>query len=423
MGETLSQKILARTSGRKSVAIGEVVVAEPDVFELIDLVLPHYINTLKAQGVTKIRNPERCVVFADHEVPSQTIRVAALKKNLFKQMEELGITKFYSEGRHGISHQAVVEKGHVLPGMLVLSPDTHVTTLGCVGALAPPINYEAVQALAMGEIWLKVPQTIRVVLRGKPRPGVMSRDIAQHIIHRLGTDLCDYRVLEFCGPAIRDLDMDARMTLCNVAVDIGAKCGIVEPDEVTEAYLRPRTSQPFELVKSDPDATFFKVWELDLAELEPMVAAPPRPDNLIPISAVAGTRVDQVYIGSCAGGRMEDLRAAADVIRGRKVHGNVRMIVVPTSQEIYSKASREGLLADFADAGAVVTAPACGPCYGNLSPLVDGEVCIGTGTTNIPGRMGSSNASIYISNAAVAAAAAIAGEIIDPKNLAAGAKR
>jgi 3-isopropylmalate/(R)-2-methylmalate dehydratase large subunit len=414
---TLSQKILARTSGRVSVAVGEVVVAQPDVFELIDLVLPHYIATLKSHGITKIKNPERCVVFADHEVPSHTIKVAALKKNLVKQLQELGITRFYSEGRHGISHQAIIEKGHVVPGMLVLSPDTHVTTLGCVGALAPPINYEAVQALAMGEIWLKVPETIRVVLKGKPGPGVMSRDIAQQVIHRLGSEVCDYRVLEFSGPAMADLDMDARMTLCNVAVDIGAKCGIVEPDAVTEAYLRPRVSQPFELVKSDPGAEYVKTWELDLGTLEPMVAAPPRPDNVMPISKVAGIKVDQVYIGSCAGGRMEDLRAAASVIRGHKVHESVRMIVVPTSQEIYSKASREGLLADFADAGAIVSTPVCGPCYGNLSPLVDGEVCIGTGTTNIPGRMGSALASIYLSNAAVAAASAIAGHIIDPDHL------
>jgi 3-isopropylmalate/(R)-2-methylmalate dehydratase large subunit len=293
-----------------------------------------------------------------------------------------------------------------------------VTTLGCVGALAPPINYEAVQALAMGEIWLKVPETIRVVVSGKPKPGVMSRDIAQQVIHKLGADVCDYRVIEFSGPSMKHLDMDARMTLCNVAVDIGAKCGIVEPDEVTREYLTPRVSQPFDLVKSDPDAAYSHTWELDLGTLEPMVAAPPRPDNVMPISRVAGTRVDQVYIGSCAGGRMEDLRAAAAVIRGRKVHPSVRMIVVPTSQEIFSRASREGLLADFVDAGAVVTAPACGPCYGNLAPLVDGEVCIGTGTTNIPGRMGSSQASIYISNAAVAAASAIAGEIADPARVA-----
>lgn len=414
---TLSQKILARTSARESVEIGEVVVAQPDVFELIDLVLPHYINTLKEHGITKIRNPERCVVFADHEVPSQSVRVAALKKHLLKQMQDLGITHFYSEGRHGISHQAVVEKGHILPGMLVLSPDTHVTTLGCVGALAPPINYEAVQALAMGEIWLRVPETIRIILRGKPQPGVMSRDIAQGIIARLGADVCDYRVMEFSGPAVRNLDMDARMTLCNVAVDIGAKCGIVEPDEVTQAYLRPRTNKSFDLVRSDPGASYSHTFEIDLEEFEPMLAAPPRPDNLVPISSVAGMKVDQVYIGSCAGGRMEDLRAAADVIRGRKVHPDVRMIVVPTSQEIYSKASREGLLADFADAGAVVATPACGPCYGNLSPLVDGEVCVGTGTTNIPGRMGSSSASIYIANAAVAAASAVSGTITSPKDL------
>ena len=211
--------------------------------------------------------------------------------------------------------------------------------------------------------------------------------------------------------------MDARMTLCNVAVDIGAKCGIVEPDAVTDAYLKPRAKAPYELVKSDPDAVFCHTYELDLSTLEPMVAAPPRPDNVVPISSLSGIKVDQVYIGSCAGGRMEDLRAAAHVIRGKKVHDGVRMIVVPTTQETYSKASREGLLADFADAGAVVTAPNCGPCYGNLSPLLDGEVCIGTGTTNIPGRMGSSLASIYLSNAAVAAASALTGEITDPRHL------
>jgi 3-isopropylmalate/(R)-2-methylmalate dehydratase large subunit len=417
MGLTIAQKVLARTSGRKEVAIGEVVIAEPDLFQLHDLGLPHYINVLASHGITKIRNPERCVVFADHEVPAHTIRVASIKRKLVEQMKELGITRFHGEGRHGISHQAIVEGGYVLPGMLVLSLDTHVTTLGCVGALAPPINYEAVQALAMGSVWLKVPETIRVVLEGKPRPGVMSRDIAQQIIARLGADLCDYRVLEFSGPALIDMDMDMRMTLCNVAVDIGAKAGIVKPDAITREYLLPRTSQQLELVVSDPDAEFAHSWYLDLGELEPMVAVPPRPDLVVGLGQVAGTKVDQVYIGSCAGGRMEDLRAAAVVMRGRKVHPDVRMIVVPTSQEIYVQASREGLLADFAEAGAVVNTPTCGPCYGNLSPLADGEVCIGTGTTNIPGRMGSSTASIYLSNAAVAAASAVAGRITSPLEL------
>ena len=242
----------------------------------------------------------------------------------------------------------------------------------------------------------------------------MSRDVAQQVIAHLGTDLCDYRVLEFTGPACASLDMDWRMTLCNVAVDIGAKAAVFEPDEVTRAYLSGRTDRPFEPVLSDPDAAFAHTWEVDLADFEPMVAAPPRPDNVVPVSKVAGRRVDQVYVGSCAGGRMEDLRAAADVLRGRRVHPDVRMIVVPTSQEIYVAASREGLLADIAAAGAVVAAPCCGPCYGNLAPLGDGEVCVGTGTTNIPGRMGSANAEIYLSNAAVAAASALAGEIAAP---------
>jgi 3-isopropylmalate/(R)-2-methylmalate dehydratase large subunit len=418
MGQTLAQKVLARTSGRKSVDVGEVVWAEPDVFQLHDLVLPHYINTLRSHGITRIRNPERCVVFSDHEVPAQTVRVAAIKKKMVKDMRELGITRFHPEGSHGISHQAVVEGGYVVPGDLVLSPDTHCTTIGAVGAIAPPINYEAVQALAMGEIWLKVPETIRIVLHGRPGPGVMSRDIAQQIIAMLGAELSDYRVLQYTGPAIPELSMDMRLTLCNVAVDIGAKAGVVEADDLTLEYLAKRATRPVERVVSDPDAVYCHTREIDLAALEPMVAVPPRPDLVVGVSKVAGRKVDQVYIGSCAGGRLEDLRATAAVLRGRRVHPDVRMIVVPTSQEIYIAASREGLLADIAEAGATVAAPCCGPCYGNLAPLSDGEVCIGTGTTNIPGRMGSASAEIFLSNAAVASASAIAGTIIDPRHLA-----
>lgn len=415
MGRTLAQKIIARTSGRQSVEVGEVVMCEPDLFETIDLVMPHYIKTLEDEGFAGFRYPDRIVVFADHEVPSQTPQAALAKKKLRGQLDRFGITHFYSEGRHGISHQSIVEHGHVLPGMLVTGPDTHIPTLGCVGALAPPLNYEAIQAMATGETWLRVPETIRIELHGKPGPGVMSRDIAQWIIAKLSPERCDYRVLEYGGPAMASLDMDARMTLCNVAIDVSAKTAVVEPDEVTLEYLRPRTAASFDVVKSDPDARYESVFRQDLAELEPMVAAPPAPENVVPISTVAGIKVDQVYIGSCAGGRLEDLRAAAAVLRGRKVHPRVRMLVIPTSQEIFANAAREGLLDAFIDAGAVVNGPSCGPCYGNLAPLVDGDVCIGTGTTNMPGRMGSRSASIYISNAVTATAAAIAGEIVDPR--------
>lgn len=423
MGLTIVQKVLARTSGRASVEVGDVVIAEPDVFELIDLVLPHYIATLESHGVHRFRYPERCVVYFDHEAPAHTVQVAALKRKLRRTLKDMGIERVYPEGRHGISHQAIIEHGHVLPGMLVLGPDTHLTTLGCVGAFAPPLNYEAVQALATGDIWLKVPPTIRIVLHGTPRAGVLSRDIAQRIVAMVGAERADYRVLEFHGPALAALDMDARMTLCNVAVDVGAKCGIVTPDEVTRRYLEPRAGRAVDLVASDPDAAFEWTLEVDLGELRPMIAAPPRPDNLVPIETVAGRRVDQVYIGSCAGGRMEDLRAAAAVVAGRSIHPDVRMIVVPTTQEVYATASREGLLATFVDAGAVVLPPACGPCYGNLSPLADDEVCIGTGTTNAPGRMGSARADIYIASAATAAAAAIAGHIVDPEDVLAGGAR
>ncbi len=417
MGYTIAQKIIARAAGRSTVEEGEVVMCEPDLFETIDLVMPHYINTLKKHGVERLRYPERVIVFADHEVPSQNERTALLKKSLRRQLDALGITHFYSEGRHGISHQAIVEHGHVLPGMLVTGPDTHITTLGCVGALSPPLNYEAIQALATGEMWLKVPGTVRINLHGRPGPGVMSRDIGQWIIAKLGDEGADYRVLEYGGPAFEALDMDARMTLCNVAVDVGAKAAVVEPDAMTLAYLRPRTSAPLVPVLSDPDAAYARVIEQDLGEFEPMIAAPPSPDNVMPVSRLAGIKVDQVYIGSCAGGRLEDLRAAAGVLRGRKVHPRVMMLVIPTSQEIYANAAREGLLQVFIEAGAVVNSPSCGPCYGNLAPLVEGDVCIGTGTTNMPGRMGSPKASIYLSNAVTACAAAVAGEISDPRDL------
>ncbi len=417
MGYTLAQKILARTSGRAKVEIGEVVMCEPDLFETIDLVMPHYIKTLRDEGITRFRYPEKIIVFADHEVPSQTPQTALAKKRLRGQLDEMGIRHFYSEGRHGISHQAIVERGHVLPGMLVTGPDTHIPTLGCVGAFAPPLNYEAIQAMATGETWLKVPETIRIELSGSPAPGVMSRDIAQWIIAKLSPERCDYRALEYGGPAMAGLDMDARMTLCNVAIDVSAKTAICEPDSVTQAYLAPRTSQPYEMVRSDPDARYEEVFCQDLSELEPMVAVPPSPENVVPISKVLGIKVDQVYLGSCAGGRMEDLRAAAAVLRGRKVHPRVLMLVIPTSQEIFANAAREGLLDAFIDAGAVVNGPSCGPCYGNLAPLVDGDVCIGTGTTNMPGRMGSTAASIYLSNAVTATAAAVAGEIADPREV------
>lgn len=417
MGETLVQKVLARTSGRRHVDVGEIVICEADVVETIDLTMPHYLRTLRSLGVTRLKAPERIVCFSDHEVPAYSERVATLQKQLRRDLAELGVTRFYDVGRHGISHQAIVEKGHVGPGMLVVGADTHATTLGGVGAVAPPVNYEVVQVLATNEVWLRVPHTIRIELRGRAGRGLMSRDIAQWTIAKIGAERCDYRMLEFAGPAMAGLDVDARMTLCNVTVDAGAKGGVVPPDDVTRRYLKERTSTEFEMVTSDPDATYETVFPLDLSTLEPMVAAPPSPDNVMPISAVGVLDIDQVYIGSCAGGRMEDLRAAAGIVRGRAVHPRVRMIVVPASQEIFAQAAREGLLETFVEAGAVVTAPNCGPCYGNLAAIAEGEVCIGTGTRNEPGRMGSAKASVYLASAATAAASAIAGKLVDPRTI------
>ncbi|MFC4271844.1 homoaconitate hydratase family protein [Sneathiella chungangensis] len=414
--QTIAQKVFARTAGKEFSNIGELLMCEPDLFQAIDLTLPHYLQTIKERGIYKLRNPEKIIVFADHEVPAQSERVAALKRDLRLQLKELGISHFYDEGRHGISHQAIVENGHVLPGMLVTGNDTHITTLGAVGALATPIVYEALQAFVTGEMWFRVPETIRINYSGTLNEGVMSRDISQWLISKLGRDRVDYRVLEFGGTATASIDMDFRMTICNVAVDIGAKAALFEPDSVTRDYLAARVKGEYEIVSSDAGASYSEVFNEDLSDFEPMIALPPRPENVDKVSAAAGVKVDQVYIGSCAGGRMEDLRAAARILEGRTVREGVRMVVVPTSQQIYSAAAKEGLLSIFVDAGAMVTAPSCGPCYGSLAPLADGEVCIGTGTTNIPGRMGSQKADIYLSNAMTASAAAIAGEIVDPRN-------
>lgn len=416
MAMTLAAKVLARASGRASVEVGEVVFAEPDLFQLIDLEMPHFCSTLEAEGVEKLAFPERCVVFSDHEVPTQTVAVANQLRNLRGQLNRYGITNYYTQGRHGISHQAIVEKGHVSPGMLVIGPDTHITTLGCVGAVGIPINYETVQALVTGTIWLRVPETIRITLTGKPRAGVMSRDIAQTIAAMITRERADYRVIEFRAP---QLDMDARMTLCNVMVDIGAKSAVVEPDNITREYLASRSSLDPAYVLSDEDAVFAEDLQVDLGEIEPMLAAPPRPDNIVPISSLRGKKVDYVYVGSCAGGRMEDLRAVFKVLKGRQIHPDVRMFIIPTTQETYAAAAREGLLDAFANAGAVVMPPNCGPCYGGLAPLAEGEVCVGTGTSNVPGRMGSKSAEIYLSNATIAAFAAVAGKIVEVDSISA----
>lgn len=414
MGATITQKIMARAAGRSSVATGEVVWVTPDLLSCIDMTFPKQLKTIQDIGVARPVAPEKIVLVVDHEVPAHSPHTARVRADLKRNLEALGIEHFYDAGR-GIGHQLVVEEGFVLPGGMVIGADTHANMCGAVGALSVPVNAEMPTVLALDRIWLQVPETIKVVLSGTPRKGVLSRDIAHWIIAGIGAEAADYRVLEFCGPALAAMDMDQRMTLCNLAVDVGAKTAIICPDDFTMAYLAPRARGPLRKIASDPDAEYAAEYHFDIGTMEPMVAAPPSPDNVVPISAVAGVKVDQAYVGSCASGRMEDLRAAASVLRGRRVHPRVTLLIVPTSQAIFSQATKEGLVQVFVDAGATVTAPTCGPCFVGLGQLADGEVCIGSGTRNEPGRKGSTKADIYLANALTIAASAVKGEICDPR--------
>jgi 3-isopropylmalate/(R)-2-methylmalate dehydratase large subunit len=309
-----------------------------------------------------------------------------------------------------------MELGYVAPGMLVLAYDPHVTNYGAAGCLGVSLVVEISEVLACGSAWIRVPDTVRVNLQGTLQPGVTMRDVAQRMIVDLGSDLVDYTVVEFGGPALAAIDVDRRMTLCNTPVEIGAKSSLFETDQITEAWLKPRIGDRFEHIRSDPGANYKAAIDYGLGLIEPQVAAPPTPGNVVGVSTVAGTKVDYAFIGSCANSSLADLRDAARILRGRKVSAGVRLIVTPGTQQIAAEAAAEGLVKVFIDAGAVLTAPGCGPCAGGrIGPLAPGEVSINTGTRNDPGRLGPRDADIYLASPLTVAASAVMGRISDPR--------
>ena len=307
--------------------------------------------------------------------------------------------------------------GFVRPGMFVEAYDVHVTNFGAVGALAIPLLIEITEVLACGSVWLRTPETVRVNLTGKLSPGTGIRDVAQKLICDLGAERVDYSVVEYGGPALASIDIAGRHTLCNTPIDIGAKSVLVEPDEATLDYLSGRVDGPVEPVVSDPDAAFREVVEYDLDVIEPQVAVPPTPDCVVGISEVAGRAVDHAFVGSCAAANLADLRAAAEILSGNRVHSRVRFIVTPGTQDIMAAAESEGLLRLFVEAGAMITQPGCGPCAGGrIGGVTDGETSINTGTRNDYGRLGSPNAEIFLASAATVAASAVTGQITDPRD-------
>jgi 3-isopropylmalate/(R)-2-methylmalate dehydratase large subunit len=417
----ITEKILAKASGKTSVSPGEIVDANVDMVMVHDLTGPLAVEAFKRIGVEKVWDNKKAVVILDHQVPAESVKAAELHKMMRQFAEQQGI-RIYDVGKGGICHQVMPEKGHVLPGTVIVGADSHTCTYGAFGAFATGIgSTEAAAVFATGKIWLKVPSAIKVNVNGKFKKYTAPKDLILHVIGELGAGGAIYKSVEFRGPTIRGMSIAGRMTLCNMTVEMGAKNGIVEPDETTRKFLEGRTTKmlpPFESLISDPDAAYEKTVNIDVTDLGSQVACPAQVDNVKPASELSSVPLDQAFIGSCTNGRIEDLRVAAEILKGKQVKDGVRTLVIPASQEVYRQALNEGLMEIFTDAGALVCGSTCGPCLGgHIGLLAPGETCVSTSNRNFIGRMGSPEANVYLASPATVAASALTGHITDPNKL------
>lgn len=417
----ITEKILAKASRKTVVHPGEIVDANVDMVMVHDLTGPLTIEAFKRIGVNRVWNNEKIVIILDHQVPAESVKAAELHKMLRQFAKEQKI-RIYDVGKGGICHQVMPEKGHVLPGTVILGADSHTCTYGAFGAFATGIgSTEAAAVFATGKIWLKVPEAIKINVTGQFQKYVTPKDLILSVIGKLGVAGAIYKSVEFAGPTIRGMSIAGRMTLCNMTVEMGAKNGIVEPDENTRQFLEGRTTKslvPFEFLKSDAAASYAKAIGIDVTDMEPQIAYPSSVDNVKPASEMSGVQIDQAFIGSCTNGRIEDLRLAAQILKGKKVKDGVRTLVIPASQEVYLQALKEGLIDIFVNAGAMVCGSTCGPCLGgHIGLLAAGETCISTSNRNFIGRMGSTEANVYLASPATVAASAITGRITDPREL------
>ncbi|MBU1704281.1 MAG: 3-isopropylmalate dehydratase large subunit [Nanoarchaeota archaeon] len=420
MGMTITEKILAKHCGKDSVKPGELINAKIDLVLCHDITTTPAIDMLEKAGMDKVFDPNKVVVTPDHFVPNKDIKSAEMVNRIRKWVKKHNIKHFYDIGRHGVCHAILPEQGHVVPGMTIVAGDSHTCTHGAFGAFSTGVgSTDIAAALATGELWFKVPETIKFVVDGKLPKGVYSKDIILTVIRDIGVDGALYKAMEFTGSTITDLSVVARMTITNMAIEAGGKSGIIEPDKKTLQYVKERTDEKFEIVKSDADANYSVVRKYDAAKLEPIVAFPDLPSNgktMTEISKMQPIHVDQAYLGSCTNGRIEDLRIAAEIMKGRKVAEGTRMIVVPATTDIWKQANKEGLLDIFMEAGATVSTATCGACLGgHMGILASGETCISTTNRNFVGRMGSTESKVYLASPAIVAASAIEGKIADPR--------
>ena len=414
MGKTIAEKILSNKSGVDAKA-NDIVVADLDFVMGQDGTSPLAIQAFREMGARRVFDPSRVAMVIDHSAPSPLLGVSELHKQMRDFADEQGIC-FYDIG-DGVCHQLVPEQGHVVPGDLVIGADSHTCTYGAINVFSTGVGSSDLAAgIISGKMWFKVPETIKFVLNGRLPAGVYSKDLILFLIGDVTADGATYMAAEFVGPAIQDLSVEARFTISNMAIEMGAKCGLMEADEKTIAWVKQHSSRPFTPVSADPDAVYAQVKEYDVSNLEPQVASPHTVDNVSPVSAVAGTPVQQGVLGTCTNGRLEDLRIAAGILKGRKIAKGTRLVVAPASRSIYLQAIREGLMEIFVEAGAAVVTPGCGPCVGTHNGVPsDGENVISTANRNFKGRMGNNKAFIYLASPATVAASMLTGRITDPR--------
>jgi 3-isopropylmalate/(R)-2-methylmalate dehydratase large subunit len=416
---TITEKILAEHAGQHEVEPGQLINAKVDLVLGNDITAPIAIEELRKIGATQVFDPAKIVLIPDHFVPNKDIKSAQQCQLMRDFARDLRLPNYFEVGEAGIEHAFLPEQGLVLPGDLAIGADSHTCTYGALGAFATGVgSTDIAAAMVTGEAWFRVPETIKITYHGKRRPWVDGKDLILYTIGQIGVDGARYKAMEIIGEPIANLPMDSRLTMCNMAIEAGGKNGIIPPDRITKDYVEKRAKRPYKFFHSDMEAKFSQNLDIDVTKIEPQVAFPHLPSNVRPISAVGNVPIDQAVIGSCTNGRLDDLRVAAKVLKGRKRAPFVRLIIIPATQEIYRQAMKEGLFDIFMDANAVISTPTCGPCLGGyMGILAKGEKCVSTTNRNFVGRMGHPQSEVYLANPAVAAASAVLGRLGGPEEL------
>lgn len=419
MGMTMTQKILAVHAGLDSVKAGQLIEVDLDLVLGNDITTPVAINEFNKIGVDKVFHKEKIAIVPDHFAPNKDIKSAEQCKCTREFAYKMGIKNYFEVGQMGIEHALIPEKGLAVAGDVIIGADSHTCTYGALGAFSTGIGSTDMGAgMATGKAWFKVPEAIKFVVTGKMQPWVSGKDVILHIIGMIGVDGARYQSMEFVGEGIKNLTMDDRFTIANMAIEAGAKNGIFQVDEKTIEYIKEHSDRKYTVYEADTDAEYTRAIEIDLSSIRPTVAFPHLPENTRTIDEVGEIIIDQVVIGSCTNGRIDDLRAAAKVLKGKKVNQKIRAIIIPATQKIYLQAVREGLVEIFIEAGAVVSTPTCGPCLGgHMGILAKGERAVSTTNRNFVGRMGHTESEVYLASPAVAAASAITGKISSPEEV------